>query len=129
MWVLLLSALATAAPASTILRYERGTERYAIEKSSSLLILHDSPATLRIEIKACNRKTVDELWKEIEYRYKSLPELGKRQTAAVDNVNLDGKKRALYSVTPRSKSATEYFGRMSKIFLDAKMKSSAECSR
>ncbi len=130
MLILLLSAFAaSAAPSSTILRYEKGTARYAIEKSASDVVMYGAEVPMRIAIKPCSQEAVKDLWRDIETNYKFLPELSKRSTVSQskDGVTLGGKKRALLPLNVRTRSATEYFRYMERTFFYAKMKIDDQC--
>ncbi len=130
MWVFLFSAFAAAAPPSTVLRFEQGLTRYAVEKTKKELVMYGSPATLRIPIQPCNREVVDNLWKHIETRIKFLPKLHKREIAiANETVELGGKKRALVNFNPLQIKATRFFRTMPTEFLFAQMTSQRRCKR
>jgi hypothetical protein len=127
MWVFLLSILAFAAPASKLLRYENGGDRYAIEKSAKEIVLYGTPANLRISLKECNREVTDILWQDIERKIKLLPEIAKRTTATTKSVELGGKKRSLFAMSTVGRKAARYFENLPQTFLDAKLTSERKC--
>lgn len=129
MWVLLLSAFASAAPSSTILRYEHGSQRYTLEKTAKELAYYGEPATLKVQIQDCNREALSFLWKQIENYHKQLPPAPRRTTASEDLVTLKGTKRALQVNSPVHVKAVRFFNRLPNSFLTTKMASDRQCKR
>ncbi len=124
MWFLLMLSVFASADTTTLLTYRRGDTRYALDRSKSELVFHQSPVTHRITLKPCNKKLIGDFLSELERRFDDLP-ISKGPDAFVQMGKV---KRQLASVLP-TKAAVNYFDRVPQIFLDLSLKDRQKCGK